>query len=278
MDDSALLRELTTRGVAGAADTVESATTDFLGMIPDLNSQWKSWPADRQKLAAKQYICALYFKENGVDVAVGTIDGLSGPNTRNAFDTYNRMSEGGVAYTRPNPVTPAPVVSSPTGYVINYAARKLLPFQSQMIAYYGQPGTNQVEMKLPYPFRLDWDPTTIVTKMTCHKLAVDDYSQIFETTLSHYGLDGIRQLGIDMWGGTLNIRKMRGGTSWSMHAWGCASDFLTATNDLRTPWKKAAFSKPEYVAFVNAWLSLGWVSLGLEHNFDAMHFQRAQVN
>ena len=68
---------------------------------------------------------------------------------------------------------------------------------------------------------------------------------------------------------------MRGGDRWSTHSWGIAIDIDPARNSLRTPWKESYLGKPECRDFVEAFKSVGAYSLGLEKNYDPMHFQFA---
>ena len=146
---------------------------------------------------------------------------------------------------------------------------------SQIIAKYGQPGDadNFTVIDLPYPFRIAWDTSKTVRRMQCHKLAAEPFTNVFKAILSHYGLPEIQRLGIDLFGGCVNVRLLRGSkTKWSDHAWGAAVDIDPARNGLRTKWKDAQFSKPEYAAMVKAFEDNGFYSYGKLRNFDAMHF------
>ena len=146
---------------------------------------------------------------------------------------------------------------------------------SEIIAKYGQPGDNDnfVKLILPYPMRIAWDTNTIVNTITCHKLVKDQLQAIFSEILSVYGLPKIQSLGIDLFGGCLNFRKMRGGSEWSVHSWACAIDLDPARNGLKATSKTAQFAKPEYKPLIDIFYKHGWFSLGLEKNYDWMHFQ-----
>lgn len=274
MDNDTLLQEIRSRGYASDDTSLDEAVNSLLSNVSNMPTTWVNWKNERKVLAAKQVICFLFFQDKQLDVEIGRFDGLMGPLTQNALDTYDRVANGGPAFDRP---FNTPSVLSSTTYVINNEARKLLPTQAQMMDYYGNVGSNQVEILLPYRLKLSWEPQTSISKMTCHKKAASDFAAIFETILTTYGQSNITDLGLDLWGGTLNVRKMRGGTSWSMHAWGSAIDLDPDRNGLKTKWQDAQFSKKEYIPFINAWLGMGWISLGYEHNHDAMHFQRARI-
>ena len=122
---------------------------------------------------------------------------------------------------------------------------------TEIIAKYGQPGNpdNFTVIGLPYPMRIAWDTKTQIRKMQCHEEAAESFINVFNGLLGHYGLAQLQALGVDLFGGCVNVRTMRGSTKkWSRHAWGIAIDLDPARNGLKTPWHKAQFSKPEYKA------------------------------
>jgi hypothetical protein len=130
-----------------------------------------------------------------------------------------------------------------------------------------------VRIDLPYPMRLAWDTDTTVNKMMCHKLVADKFKAVFNDLLIHYGYNKIKELGIDLFGGCFNYRKMRGGSAWSMHSWGIAIDLDPARNQLKETSKTARFARSEYKPMIDIFYSHGFINLGIEKNFDFMHFQ-----
>lgn len=149
---------------------------------------------------------------------------------------------------------------------------------AEIKAKYGQPneqGTYLLTIKLPYPMRLAWDKSVKVTKMRCHKLVADKFLAVFNDLLDHYGYDEIVRLGIDLYGGCFNYRKMRGGTDWSRHSWGIAIDLDPERNGLKTPYSKSNFAKPEYAALHAIFEKHGFENLGKVAGYDAMHWQIA---
>lgn len=146
----------------------------------------------------------------------------------------------------------------------------------QIIAKYGKPnekGTYLKTITLPYPMRIAWDTDTKVSKMRCHKDVADNFLSVFNDLLDHYGYEKIVELGIDLYGGCFNFRKMRGGNSWSTHSWGIAIDLDPARNTLKETSKTARFARPEYKDMIDIFYKHGFISLGREKNFDWMHFQ-----
>lgn len=149
---------------------------------------------------------------------------------------------------------------------------------ASMVKFYGDVGENQIQIPLPYPVVLAWDHTKQVRKITCHEKVSHCMTKIFDDLLSHYGKDKIHELGIDRFGGMLNVRKMRGSASaWSIHSWGAACDLDPDRNTLRETSKTARFARPEYLPMWKIIEATGATSLGRTRNFDWMHFQFATL-
>ena len=148
----------------------------------------------------------------------------------------------------------------------------------QLIKRFGVPNETGagylVHIALPYPMRLAWDINTTVNRMSCHKDVKNDFVHIFNDLFYTYGYDELKRLGIDLYGGCFNYRKMRGGNSWSTHSWGIAIDLNPAKNGLRTPYNEALFSKPEYKDLHRIFEFNGFENLGKTKNYDTMHFQK----
>lgn len=146
----------------------------------------------------------------------------------------------------------------------------------QLIAKYGQPGdpTKLTTITLPYPMRIAWDLTKTVTKIQCHKLIAPNLLNVFNDLLRHYGLAKLQELGIDLFGGCVNVRLQRGSkTKWSRHSWGVAVDLDPARNKLKETSKTARFARPEYKPMIAIFYKHGFIGLGPEKNYDWMHFE-----
>lgn len=130
-----------------------------------------------------------------------------------------------------------------------------------------------VKIELPYPMRIAWDTDTIVSTMMCHRLAADKFKAVFNDLLIHYGINKIKELGIDLYGGCFNYRKKRNGSALSMHSWGIAIDLDPARNTLKETSATARFARPEYKPMIDIFYSHGFISLGVEKNYDWMHFE-----
>lgn len=151
---------------------------------------------------------------------------------------------------------------------------------AQLIQKYGKPTEDGkpylVTMQLPYPMKLAWSKEMLVKTIRCHKLVAEQLTNIFKEILQTYGLEKIQELGIDLYGGCFNFRKMRGGNDFSRHSWAVAIDLDPERNQLRESSKTARFARPEYQPMIDIFYKYGFVSLGREKNYDWMHFEVKQ--
>ena len=213
----------------------------------------------------------------------GEVDGKYGPKTELAVRKYQRMN-GLVADGIVGPKTRreleddiSPVIgrseedNADTG--IHPYTRWPKENSASLTRFYGGVGKNQVRIDVPYRMVLAWDKDHIVRQIMCHKKVSESLYKILETVSKEYSEAEIKKHGFDLFGGCLNVRRIRGGTRWSTHAWGIAVDFDPARNRLRWGPDKAYFARPECETWREIWKNEGWYSLGLEKGYDYMHFQ-----
>ena len=149
----------------------------------------------------------------------------------------------------------------------------------QIIQIYGQPnqqGSYLTTIQLPFPMRLAWDKKTSVTKMRVHKKVAQDFINVFNELLAVYGLAKIQELGIDLFGGCFAFRSMRGGSDYSRHSWGIAIDLDPERNQLKESDKTARFARQEYKPMIDIFYKHGFINLGVEKNYDWMHFEKKE--
>lgn len=240
---------------------VDSLLTKHYALLPKNNGVWT---LQRKLVAAGQIILRFAQYEPGA------IDGLVGNNTRNAFMAWRHQQ----AYKRPleldrTPIRPATGKST------------IFPRQVDCAAFYGKPGTSEITSRLvtvhvPYVLRIDYDLSQTTQKVTLHEKCAESAELAYREIHKAYGYR-INPLGLDLYAGSYNPRKMRGGTAWSMHAYGCASDFGSARNGLTTRCPQAQFCASDYNDFFDIWEAYGWVSLGREIGRDWMHIQAARL-
>jgi hypothetical protein len=216
-------------------------------------------------------------------IYTGTIDGVAGKNTQKAiseFQKQNGLTQDGILgqttldelFTvswrawdlEPDTKAPAP-------------KKTLWPKQSECTSFYGAPGENQTTLVLPYPMKLSWDKKQTILKFSVHEKVHDSTKRCFTRIADAYTEEKRIDLGLDLWGGCLNVRKMRGGSSWSMHSWGIAIDFDPDRNQMGWGKDKARLAKPDAETFWKIWEDEGWTSLGRTRNQDFMHVQAARL-
>lgn len=225
----------------------------------------KGWPLDRRLIAAAQTIL------NDAGFEAGGVDGFAGHNTKNAFDQWRFFQVHGHREV----VSRKPLRPPSGGHGQN------LPRQRDVAEYYGRPGREiEASLKtidLPFSLRLDYNLHQKVKRVTLHEKCAPSFVEAMTDVRDHYGAAQMRDLGIDRYAGGYNHRKMRGGNSWSMHAYGCAVDFYAQPNGLRMKCPQALFCGSEYKPFLDIMEGHGWLPAVRLWGKDAMHFQQARL-
>lgn len=191
----------------------------------------------------------------------GEYDGLYGSQTSDAADRILYELDGIELFGRPDENTTSP------------GPRCWNPNTSHMRAFYGAEGTQQSLAESPYKLRLDWDLRTSISRFSCHSKIKARVEKAMKETLAHYGEEKIKEMGLNRFGGCLNVRLKRGGTTPSTHSWGTAIDWFPTANTLRETSRTARFARPEYSRFMDIWAENGFMSLGRCYDFDWMHVQ-----
>lgn len=151
------------------------------------------------------------------------------------------------------------------------------PRQADVSAFYGAVGTSQTSIAIPFDMWLAWDKSVRVRKMTLHTKVAASAERVLQAVAGLYSAQERKTIGLDLFGGSLNVRKMRGGSAWSMHSWGIAIDFDPERNQLNWDHTRARLAKPDAIPFWLEWEKEGWVSLGRARDFDHMHVQAARL-
>lgn len=212
------------------------------------------WKIERYYVAVVQSI----FSELGLEP--GVIDGLIGPSTLAALEKFQNLMVDAEA-------SPEERAQQSTTW----------PIYRDIEKFYGPPGTGIQLYTLPFPMKLAWDHSQTVSRISLHEKCGPSAIRVYNQVLEHYGHDEITKLRLDLFGGALNVRKMRGGTKWSTHAYGCAIDTDPENNQLRWNNHNATLDDEPYNAWWSFWEAENWVSLGRERNFDWMHVQAVRL-
>lgn len=246
----------------GIDNTPGPKTMKAVGQV--LAGAGSQWPKKRRLIGAAQKVL------NDAGFEAGKVDGYAGHNTINAFQQWEYAQIHGKRE-----------VVSRTPRSDYSAGRSGLPKQSQVQSFYGRPGA-QIKsrlqtIELPFDLRIDYNLRQRTKKMTVHKKCAPSLLAAMLEVHSHYGTARMRGLGIDRYAGGYNHRKMRGGTAYSMHAYGCAVDFYAQPNSLRVRCPQALFCTPNYTAFLDIMERHGWLPAVRLWGADAMHFQQARL-
>lgn len=161
---------------------------------------------------------------------------------------------------------------------LDYAPQQnVWPRQRDVATFYGAVGENQTRVEIPFDMFLAWGNHQRIARMTLHRKVADSAERALNRIADTYSAADRKALGIDQFGGSLNVRRMRGGSRYSMHSWGIAIDFDPARNALHVHRPKARLSHDDAVPFWRAWEDEGWLSLGRARDFDWMHVQAARL-
>ena len=234
-----------------------------------LPSDWRSWSEERMAVALIQIIC----KDKGADA--GDVDGEWGHVTTQAFEDLAFLRKNGKLPPeqennwRDNEPNNAPLPGGPNPN--NWPKQS----HASLTSYYGEHGQSSmlVPVRCPWALTFPWAPSQTVKSISVHKKCADSLGRILEAVHARYGEAEIKKLKLNQFGGCYNNRKMRGGSSWSTHAWGCALDWDPDNNALKWGRDRATFARPEYNDWWAIWEKEGWYSLGRKKNYDWMHVQ-----
>lgn len=206
----------------------------------------------------------------------GKIDGITGEKTSAGIKAFQRkygLEDDGIVgkltYAR---LFPSPI---PDKDRLTYDWPK--QGEASMNAFFGDKGENQGRLSLPFPMYLAWDLETRITAITLNKKVIESARRVFDEISRVYTPGKRTELGINIFGGSLNVRRMVGGTNWSIHSWGCAIDFDPARNSLRQSHSTARLAREDAIPFWLAWEREGWASLGRSRDYDWMHVQAARL-
>jgi hypothetical protein len=121
--------------------------------------------------------------------------------------------------------------------------------------------------RLPFPMRVSWKPGEMIQDILIHRLVGPAMVDALAEYLGKLGLDWIREMGWDEYGGCYNLRNnVNSPQKLSTHSWGIAIDINPGDN----PNGQKECAQPG--ALVDAFTSRGFVfAIGA----DWMHIQAA---
>lgn len=155
--------------------------------------------------------------------------------------------------------------------------RSLMPFPNpwpladsySLRKFYGEPGDESNLVTFVPSFEIFYDGK-LVRSIRCHKKVAQSLARVLDD------IKGMMPTYPDIvddaqdYAGCFNFRQKRGGSSWSLHAWGAAIDLDADDNTFRDTWPIQADMPLE---IMEAFAREGWISAGAFWGYDAMHFQ-----
>ena len=215
-----------------------------------------------------------------------TVDGHFGPATDRAlrhFQSRMGLTVYGIACrqtwatlrgVRPT-IAPSPAPARPAGDRPRFPAvtRAQAP---RVFGAAGNPRAEAGRCHLPFRHVLAWNLNEQIRQFRCHELIADVMTWVFAEAARHYGEAEYRRLRLDRWAGCFNPRRVRGGSSWSIHAYGVAVDIDSERNGLHTPTANSPLARPEYADYWRIVEASGGLSFGKRHGRDWMHWSYVQ--
>lgn len=185
-------------------------------------------------------------------------DGLWGPKTQNAYDQMVQRKRIALANSSPWP----------------------RQNEADLTAFFGKHGVEggytppMKRIELPMTMYLYGEKDKPLRTISVHEKIAEPYARVVHRIWNFYNED---QAELDLTGwtnyyGCYNPRKMRNGSSWSMHSWSVATDHDVSRNELS--WGRSKAWMPEEI--FDIYETEGAMSLGRYKNFDFQHVQWTQ--
>lgn len=136
---------------------------------------------------------------------------------------------------------------------------------SDIVTRCGDPGENLVKRPFPFTLYLGGDRLQPCSNFYGHRRIADAVTEVFDDILDYFGIEAIRENGLDNYGGCYNLRPARSMTRMSVHAWGMAVDYLP---------QLAPLGKPSLIPspVVDIFRAHGFLSGEYWARRDGMHF------
>jgi hypothetical protein len=141
--------------------------------------------------------------------------------------------------------------------------------QISLRKFYGQPGDESNLITVDFPFATLYEGKQ-VKKFRCHKKVADSLVRVLKAIGEKYGKNREIMEEAEDFGGVYNFRNKRGGSTYSVHAWGAAIDLDADDNTFRDSWPMKADMPLE---IMEEFSKEGWLSAGAFWGYDSMHFQ-----
>lgn len=144
--------------------------------------------------------------------------------------------------------------------------------QAAIQKFYGKPGDESALVSIQFPFPKFYDGK-LVKSTRVHEKCAESLLRVQRKIGQSYGKQrGIMEEAED-YGGCFNYRLKRGGTTYSLHAYGAAVDEDADDNTFQDTWPIKADMPLE---IIELYAEEGWKSAGAWWGYDAMHEEATQ--
>lgn len=158
--------------------------------------------------------------------------------------------------------------------------RSMMPFpnpwpksdQGSLRAFYGQPGDESQLVSIEFPYPMFYEGRRVL-RTRCHRRVSASLLKVLGDIKDMLPSNPGATDEANDYGGVYNFRLKRGGTSYSLHAYGAAIDLDADDNTFRNAWPVNADMPLE---IIECFAREGWVSAAAFWGYDAMHFQATQ--
>jgi len=141
--------------------------------------------------------------------------------------------------------------------------------QASLRDFFGEPGDEKNLVVIEFPFPMFYDGQR-VTRTRVHRKCADSLLRVMAAIRDEIARNPDIRGEAEDYGGVFNFRLKRGGSTYSLHAWGAAIDLDADDNTFRDSWPMKSDMPLEIMA---AFAREGWLSAGAFWGYDAMHFQ-----
>lgn len=145
--------------------------------------------------------------------------------------------------------------------------------QASLRSFYGLAGdeTQLVSIEFPYPMFYGGKR---VTRSRVNRRCADSLLQVLQNIGTSYGSRKDIMEEAEDYGGIFNFRNKRGGSTFSVHAYGAAIDLDADDNTFKDSWPMRSDMPLE---IIECFAKQGWVSAAVFWGYDAMHFQATAI-
>lgn len=145
--------------------------------------------------------------------------------------------------------------------------------QESLRKFYGEAGDESNLVTVDFPFKTLYEGKE-VKKFRCNKKVAASLIRVLTNIDNKYGKNRSILEEAEDFGGVFNFRLKRGGSTYSLHAYGAAIDLDADDNTFRDSWPvKADMPLEIMVEFAKE----GWISAGAFWGYDAMHFECSKI-